>query len=108
MIDQIYSPGYDWTGVWQKNTPAVVGQQVASRLKLWQGEWFLDTSDGTPYMQDILGFQSNYDLEIQSRILGTPNVVEITNYSSSINGRALTVNATITTSFGSTDLTITL
>lgn len=108
MIDQIYDENWDWTGTWQKNTSAIVGQQVASRLKLWKGEWFLDTSDGTPYMQDILGFQSNYDLEIQSRILGTPNVVEITNYSSSINERALTVNATITTSFGSTDLTITL
>jgi hypothetical protein len=32
-----------------------IAQQVGLKLRLWQGEWFLDTSFGTPYLQSILG-----------------------------------------------------
>ncbi|CAB4197931.1 hypothetical protein UFOVP1309_42 [uncultured Caudovirales phage] len=34
-----------------------VRQQLAIKLKLWTGEWFLDTEFGTPYLSDILGKQ---------------------------------------------------
>lgn len=34
-----------------------VRQQLLIKLKLWQGEWFLDTEFGTPYLQKILGKQ---------------------------------------------------
>jgi len=32
-----------------------VRQQLLIKLKLWSGEWFLDTEFGTPYIDEILG-----------------------------------------------------
>ena len=34
-----------------------VRQQLEIKLKLWTGEWFLNTAFGTPYLQKILGKQ---------------------------------------------------
>jgi hypothetical protein len=34
-----------------------VKQQLEIKLKLWQGEWFLNTDFGTPYLNHILGKQ---------------------------------------------------
>ena len=87
-------------GQFLSNSPATVAQAVLTRLELWRGEWFLDVTDGTPYMQDILGRNTNYDLEIQNRILSTTGVLEITSYSSSVVNRALSVQATINTIYG--------
>ena len=87
-------------GQFLSNSPATVAQAVLTRLELWRGEWFLDVTDGTPYMQDILGRNTNYDLEIQNRILSTIGVLEITSYSSSVVNRTLSVQATINTIYG--------
>jgi hypothetical protein len=106
MIDRL-EINNDWSDIFEQNTPSVVSQQVRTRLLLWLGEWYMDTSDGTPYLQDILGFNTNYDLEIKTRILGTPEVTEIINYSSSIStDRKLSVQTTINTLYGITSLTI--
>jgi len=94
-------------GLFLQNTPEAVAQAVKTRLLLWMGEWFMDTLDGTPYMQDILGHGTNYDLEIKARILGTSGVKEITNYSSSILNRALLVNCTLSTIYGAITVSIT-
>lgn len=59
-----------------RDVPAAVGQCAGTRLKLWEGEWYLDLLDGTPYFQQILG-QGNRGLAsalIEQRILGTPFV----------------------------------
>ena len=91
--------------VFLKDSPECVGQAVLTRLLLWQGEWFNDTTDGTPYYQKIFGHATNYDLEVQSRILGTPNVIEILDYSSNIDStRNLSVNCTLNTKFGTTTI----
>lgn len=87
-------------GSFLSNSPAAVAQAVQTRLLLWRGEWFLDVTDGTPYMQDVLGHGTNYDLEIQDRILSTPGVTEITSYSSSVVNRALSVQCTLNTLYG--------
>lgn len=106
LYRQLDSNGDYKLGAFLSNTPETVAQAVKTRLLLWRGEWFLDVTDGTPYMQDILGHGTNYDLEIQERILGTQGVTEITSYSSSVINRSLAVSCTINTLYGSVSLSI--
>jgi hypothetical protein len=92
------------------NSPEAVGQLVLTRLKLIQGEWFLDTTAGVPWKTQILGRNtgSTYDQAIKACILGTPGVTSIASYSSSLVNRKLTVTATINTAYGLTTITTTL
>jgi hypothetical protein len=97
------------------NTPQTVAQAVVSRLRLQQfnnvGEWFIDTSDGTPWDTEVLGTGTagTRDLTIQDRVLGTPNVSGITAYSSSLNpiARVFSVVMTLNTAYGQTVQTAT-
>lgn len=94
------------------NSPEAVGQSVLTRLKLWQGEWFLDTSIGTPYMTAILGKvpQEIADQAIQKVVLGTTGVLGLASYFSSYDPakRTLTVSMTLNTEFGTTEVSTTL
>ena len=95
------------------NQPEAVAQAVLTRLKLWTGEWFLNTTDGTPWMQEILGKRRvsvNPDAAIKQRILGTQGVKEITDYASSFDGnsRTLSVSCSLNTIYGTTTLSVTL
>jgi hypothetical protein len=85
---------------------ACVGQAILTRLKLWLGEFFLDTTDGTPWYEEILGPRATRipDTAIKRRILGTPGVSEILTYSSTYDGnaRTLTVNALVQTIYSTT------
>lgn len=92
------------------NSPAAVAQLVATRLRLNVGEWFLDTTEGTPWTTEILGVrtQATRDSAIKRRILATAGVSAIDNYSSTVVGRRLTVSATLTTIYGATPFTATL
>jgi len=87
-----------------------VAQAVHTRLLLLRGEWFLDDTDGTPYATEILNKsnQITRDRAIKARILGTPNVTEITDYTSDLTDRALRVTATINTAFGTATVSTTL
>ena len=94
-----------------ENSSQCVAQAILTRLKLWQGEWFLDTTDGTPWLQSILGRQQiSPDVYIKNRILGTPNVTAITAYSGVYNAgsRSYAVSATVSTAYGSTTVSVTL
>lgn len=86
------------------NSAACVAQSILTRLKLWEGEWFLDTSAGTPWLQNILGKRTLplADLLIQDRVLSTENVTSIENYSSLLTPgtRKLTVTMDVNTKFG--------
>lgn len=89
------------------NSPAAVAQAVLTRLMLAQGEWFLDTTDGTPYSTQILGTHTQplYDQAIQERILDTPGVQSIDDYASTLDQqRNLRVAALITTVYGQTTI----
>lgn len=96
------------------DSAAAVAQFVLTRLKLSQGEWFLDVTEGTPWATQVLGTgtRSLYDLAIQQRVLTTPGklVTSMTNYSSSRDPttRKLTVDMTIDTPFGATQVQATL
>jgi hypothetical protein len=91
------------------NTPATVAQAIKTRLLLWTGEWFLDKTDGTPWAAKVLGprANSNPDAAIKQRILGTPGVVAILEYSSNFNGgdRSFAVSVSVQTEFGNASLT---
>lgn len=95
-----------------RDQPEAVAQAVQTRLGLFTGEWFLDTTDGTPWRTDILGkyTQGAYDAVLKDRILQTDGVKSIDAYSSSLdrNARRLTVNATISTIYGTASVQATL
>lgn len=85
------------------DSPAMVGQKVRTRLLLWTGEWFLDVTAGTPWLQQVVGKNKNptYDLAIQQRILQTQGVKSIVSYSSNVSAdRRLSVSVTIETIYG--------
>lgn len=94
------------------NQPEAVGQAVQTRLALFTGEWFLDTTDGTPWRTDVLGkyTQNHYDIVIKERIIDTPGVKSLDSYASTFDrdARALRVQATITTIYGTTTVQATL
>lgn len=90
------------------NSPEVVAQAILTRLRLWMGEWFADTSDGTGWNQSIIGKQSNnlYELTLRQRVLETPGVQSIEGFQSSLDAetRKLSVSMTVNTIYGSINL----
>lgn len=90
--------------------PEGVAQNVKTRLQLWQGQWFLNTADGTPWLQEILGKHEAVDMIIRNRILGTPGVKEITEFQSVLGpeSRTLSIQATLDTIYGSTEISETI
>lgn len=75
-----------------------------TRLVFWEGQWFLDTRDGTPYQTKVLGKYtgSTRDPVMKARALGTQGIDELVDYSSDLNRdtRSFTVNMTIDTIYG--------
>lgn len=86
------------------NVPDGVQQICGTRLRLWQGQWFLNTDDGTPYNTQVLGkyTAATRDPAIQNRILLTPGVLGIDAYASQLdrNTRAWNVQATVDSIYG--------
>lgn len=83
----------------------LVRQQLTIKLKLWTGEWFLDTEFGTPYIQQILGKQltlSGAVAAIRKSILEVDNVTAITSFTYQFNRqtRTLAFSFEVSTPFG--------
>jgi hypothetical protein len=95
-----------------QDTPETVGQAVKTRLALRVGEWMLDTTIGTPYDTDIIGAGkiTSYDSAFQEVILDTQGVTGIADYSSGIDPktRQVTINCTINTMYGASQLQATI
>lgn len=90
-----------------QNNAECVGQAVLTRLRQFLGEWFLDTNDGTPWYENILGHSQLYDLEIQDRILGTKGVKSIIYYQSQLTTtRKLSVQVELETIYGNISINI--
>ena len=87
------------------DSPEAVGQLIETRLRMSVGDYFLNARDGTPYLTQVLGYNTagTRDFAIQDRILSTQGVDEITQYSSSNDTltRALSMTATVDTAYGS-------
>lgn len=94
---------------WLINSPDAVAQAVKTRFALWYGQWFLDTTEGTPWIQSVLGKQKPeiYNMAIRQRILDTSGVNSITSFDTTVNGttRRVTFTATIDTIYGTTTVT---
>ncbi len=90
------------------DSPECVAQAVNTRLQLWRGEWFLDTSEGTPWAQSVLGKQATdiYALALRDRISTTQGVLSILEFGTSINpaNRRVACNGTLDTLFGTSTL----
>ena len=80
-----------------------VAQNVVTRLALWQGTWFIDTEEGTPWLQRVLGKKTAVETIIRDRILQTPGVRELRSFQAILDPdtRRISVQATITTDYGS-------
>lgn len=83
----------------------LVRQQLLIKLRLWAGEWFLDTEFGTPYIQQVLGKQltlSGAVAAIRRSILEVDNVTSITSFSYAFSriDRSLSVTFEVSTPFG--------
>lgn len=87
-----------------------VAQNAKTRLGLWRGQWFLDTGEGTPWLQEILGKRDAVDAVIRARILGTPGILSIAEYENITDPdtRSVSVTATIDTQYGEAVLSETL
>jgi len=83
-----------------------VTQIIATRLRMFQGEWFLNLLDGLPMFQNILGSSgSARNLQvitnlISARITGTPFVTGISSVDVSYTNRQFTFIAVVNTAFG--------
>ena len=92
------------------NSPEAVAQVVGTSLKLWLGEWYLDTSLGCPWLEGVLGkhSQSTADITIQDYILGVQGVTDIASYVSGDNqdARAYTATVRLNTVYGLTEVQV--
>jgi hypothetical protein len=62
---------------------AAIRQRLLQTLRLFLGEWFLDTSAGVPYYQSILVKNPNLDVvqaSIKNAILSTPGITELLSF----------------------------
>ncbi len=90
---------------------AAVAQIIGTRLKLFEGEFWENLSDGLPLFQQILGGNGNQrNLQvlvnlISARISGTVYVTSISSVSASFTDSRLAYTATVETAFGTVYVT---
>lgn len=85
-----------------QDSPEAIVQLLRTRLKLWQGEWFANINDGTPWAQDVLGNRKAglFHEAIRGRVLSTYGVKNIIQYSGRVKNRRLHVEMVIDTIYG--------
>lgn len=94
---------------WLINSPEAVAQAIKTRFLLWYGQWFLDTTTGTPWIQSVLGKQKPeiYNMAIRQRILDTAGVDSISDFNTTVDTstRRVSFTATVNTIYGTTTVT---
>jgi len=94
---------------WLINSPEAVAQAIKTRFLLWYGQWFLDTTTGTPWIQSVLGKQKPeiYNMAIRQRILDTAGVDSISDFNTTVDSatRRVSFTATVNTIYGTTTVT---
>lgn len=81
-----------------------VTQSVLTRLRLWRGEWYIDKLEGTPYLQEVLGknTEASSVVALKRRILETEGVLRVLSISAQQDPdtRKATFEIVIDTKFG--------
>lgn len=82
-----------------------VRQQLLIKLRLWTGEWFLDTEFGTPYIDQVLGKQLSLAgavAALKVSIMEVDGVQDITEFTYTFDrqSRSLSVDFTVSTPYG--------
>lgn len=80
---------------------AATAQRIKIRLKMFLGEWFLDTAAGVPYYEDILVKNPDLNLvkaDLQQQILTTPEVIELLSFDMQLINQTRTLNVTFAAS----------
>lgn len=85
-----------------------VKQQLEIKLKLWQGEWFLNTEFGTPYLSRILGKQITLNgalAALKASIYEVNGVSDIEGFTYDFDrhNRQLNLNFSVVTPYGLVD-----
>lgn len=86
----------------------IVAQRLKITLFTFLGEWFLDTSVGVPYFQQVLGkgrSKSAIDVIFQSIIAADPGVIEIKEFSSTLDSGARGYEMTFSVRVSKTETT---
>jgi hypothetical protein len=87
-----------------------VVQKIQTRLRLNQGDWFLDTTAGVPWNTKVLGKSSanTRDMVLKSVILGTDGVTGLVpnTWSATLTGRQLTVSCSVTTIYSAEPIVV--
>ena len=84
-------------------------QHVRTRLLFYFNEWFLDIKAGTPYFEQVFTKPvnlANIESILKSRVLNTPGVKSLTEFSLSYEGnsiRRLSVSFSAETTYGNID-----
>lgn len=63
-------------------------QDILQRLRFYLGEWFLDNTQGIPWIQQILIKNPNIsgvEAILMNTIVGTPGVTQLTDFTASFN-----------------------
>lgn len=93
------------------NSPAAVAQIVNTSLLLFLAEWYLDTTQGMPWLEGVIGKhnQATADATVQDFILGVQDVTGIGSFVSvdTQSNRLYAASADIDTAFGPTSIDIT-
>jgi hypothetical protein len=93
------------------DSAAAIAQIVETTLRLWLGEWYLDVTQGTPYIQGVLGItsQATADQTLISQILTVDGMVDVANWESTVDPvtrQYSSLSATLITIYGETQLQI--
>lgn len=76
-----------------------IQQDLQQTLQFWLGEWFLDTTVGIPYRQQILVKNPNLDLvqaDLVNAALNVPGITQITDFSMQYSSTNRTASVFIT------------
>lgn len=84
---------------------AYTRQSIGIRLRFFLGEWFLDTSQGIPYYQNILKKlpakgKAQVDSIFIDAILGAPTVNSLLSFTSTLQNRVYSAQWVANTDFG--------